>query len=320
MSTLLESIPRCAKIYVAGHNGLVGSAVLKGLKDQGYENLSFADSAEVDLTRQKQVESFFREMSPEYVFVCAARVGGILANSTKPASFIYENLLIEANVIHEAFRSGVHRLIFLGSSCIYPKECPQPIKEEYLLTGPLEETNRAYALTKISGIELCRAYNTQYGTNFLAVMPCNLYGPNDNFDPETSHVLPALIRKICDAEEEVRIWGTGRPRREFLYSEDLADALLFLMGLPKEEFEKLLGQPWINVGSGSDISIKELALLIANVAGYRGRFVHDLSKPDGTYQKVLEVSKMRALGWEPKVSLEEGIERMVHAYRLLNNR
>ena len=313
MSTLIDAIPKIAKIYVAGHRGLVGSAVLRALQDEGYKNIVTARSESVDLTRQKQVESFFREESPEYVFLCAAKVGGILANSMQPADFIYKNLLIEANVIHEAFRGNVNRLIFLGSSCIYPKECPQPIREEYLMTGSLEITNQAYAIAKISGIELCRAYNEQYGTNYLSVMPCNLYGPNDNFDLQTSHVLPALVKKICDADDEVVIWGTGKPRREFLHSEDLADALLFLMGRP-------LVPSLINIGSGIDISIRELAELIAQIAGFKGRFVFDLSKPDGTYQKVLDVTKLTEMGWKPKISLEEGLKRMVDAYRMSSDR
>lgn len=306
-------LPIRSKIYVAGHTGLVGSAVVRGLKARGYTHLITADSKRLDLTRQDQVESFFQETKPEYVFLCAAKVGGILANALYPAEFIYNNVLMETNAIHAAYKNRVAKLIFLGSSCIYPKECPQPIREEYLLGGFLESTNQPYAIAKIAGIELCRAYNAQYGTCFLPVMPCNLYGPNDNYDLETSHVLPALVRKICDAEEEVTLWGTGKPRREFLFSDDLADALLFLM-------ENDCPLSLINVGSGVDISILELAQLIGKIAGFKGTFRHDLSKPDGTYQKLLDCTKLHKLGWKPKVSLEEGIRRMVDAYCMLAHR
>jgi GDP-L-fucose synthase len=295
-----------AKIYVAGHQGLVGGVILRLLKDQGYGNLLYRSSRELDLRQQEAVAVFFRAERPDYVFLAAAKVGGILANSTYPAEFIYDNLMIQTNVIHQAFLNGVKKLMFLGSSCIYPKFCPQPMKEEYLLDGKLEPTNEPYAVAKIAGIELCQAYNRQYGAGFIAVMPTNLYGPGDNFDLHDSHVLPALMRKCHLAKiagaEELKIWGTGNPRREFLYVDDLADACLFLM-------EKYQDSEIINVGVEKDLTIKELASLVAGVVGFDGRLSFDVSMPDGTLRKLLDVSRLRALGWQSRVPLREGLEK-----------
>jgi GDP-L-fucose synthase len=305
-----------AKIYVAGHNGLVGSAVVRRLKALGYSNILLRAHEELDLINQRQVEGFFAQERPEYVFLAAAKVGGILANSTYPAEFIFQNLLIQSNVIHEAKCAGVRRLLFLGSSCIYPKHAPQPIKEEYLLTGPLEPTNRAYAIAKIAGIEMCWSYNRQYGTRYIAVMPTNLFGKGDNYHLQNSHVIPALVRKMHEAKvnqsSEVVVWGTGTPRREFMYSDDAADASVFLMNLPEEQFERLLTgneiPPLVNIGCGRDTSIRRTAELIAEVVGFKGRLVFDGSKPDGTPQKLLDVSRLTALGWEARTSLREGLE------------
>jgi GDP-L-fucose synthase len=297
-------IERGAKVYVAGHNGMVGSAIVRRLKRDYFTNIIERSSSEVDLRDQRQVRRLFDETTPDYVFLAAAKVGGIMANSTYPAQFIYDNLMIEANVINAAHEHGVKKLLFLGSSCIYPKLAPQPIKEEYLLTGPLEETNEAYAVAKIAGIELCKFYRRQYGRDFISAMPTNLYGPNDNFDLQSSHVLPALIRKIHEAKvqgaEEVVIWGTGEPRREFLHVDDLADACLFLMDRYSEEMH-------INVGTGEDVRIIELAQMIAEVVEYKGRITKDLTKPDGTPRKLLDVSRLNNLGWRYSMSLEEGI-------------
>jgi GDP-L-fucose synthase len=304
-----------SRIYVAGHRGLVGSALMRSLEGAGYGNLIGRTHAELDLTDAVAVRAFLAAERPEYVFLAAAKVGGILANDTYPAEFIEENLAIQTNVIHEAWKAGVKRLLFLGSSCIYPRDCPQPIKEEYLLTGPLESTNRAYAIAKIAGIEMCWSYNRQYGTRFLAVMPTNLYGPGDNYDLQNSHVLPALIRKMHEARErgatEVTVWGTGRPRREFLYSDDMAGACLFLMGLPDGAFDAQTAQypPLLNIGCGTDLSIRELAELVAGVVGFRGALVFDTAKPDGTPRKLLDVSRMSALGWRPTVALEAGVRK-----------
>ncbi|MDQ3639842.1 MAG: GDP-L-fucose synthase [Actinomycetota bacterium] len=295
-----------SRIYVAGHRGLVGSAITRRLHAEGYENLLTRTSRELDLTDPRAVESFFEAEKPEYVFLAAARVGGILANSTYPVDFLRDNLFIELNVIEAAYRHGVKKLLFLGSSCIYPKFAPQPMKEEYLLTGELEPTNEPYAIAKIAGIKLCQAYRRQHGADFISAMPTNLYGPGDNFDLETSHVLPALLRKFHEARERgepnVTIWGTGTPRREFLYVDDLADACLFLM-------EDYSGDQTVNVGVGEDISIGELAKLIGEVAGYEGGLVHDTTKPDGTPRKLLDVSKINALGWRAKTPLREGVEK-----------
>ncbi len=305
---------RDAKIYVAGHRGLVGSAILRALERAGYERLLTRTHAQLDLTDARAVEAFFAAERPDYVFLAAAKVGGIAANATYPADFIRENLAIELAVIHAAHRFGVRKLLFLGSSCIYPRDCPQPIREEYLLTGPLETTNEAYAVAKIAGIEMCRAYRRQHGDHFIAVMPTNLYGPGDNFDLATSHVLPALIRKMVEAQEagaeEVVVWGTGTPRREFLHVDDLADACLFLMERYDEE-------GIVNIGTGRDITIRELAQLVAEVVGYTGRLVFDPTKPDGTPRKLLDCSRLNALGWRPKISLREGIARTVEEYRRL---
>jgi len=302
------------RIFVAGHRGLVGSAIVRRLRAAGYEQLLLRTRQELDLTDTAAVRSFFDAERPDYVFLAAARVGGILANNTFPADFIRENLAIQLNVIDAAYRAGVRKLLFLGSSCIYPKYAPQPIKEEYLLTGALEPTNEAYAIAKIAGIKQCQAYHRQYGAKFISVMPTNLYGPGDNFDLETSHVLPALIRKFHEAKttgaHEVTIWGTGKPRREFLYVDDLADACIFLM-------QNYDSPEIINVGTGKDISILELAHLVADVVGYSGEIVRDESKPDGTPRKLLDVSRITALGWKPKVSLREGIER-TYAWYLEN--
>jgi len=300
-----------SKIYIAGHTGLVGSAIQRKLKEQGYSNIIGRTREELDLERQTQVEPFFEEQRPEYVILAAAKVGGILANNSFPAEFIYSNIMVQTNVIHSAYRTGVKKLLFLGSSCIYPKHCPQPMKEEYLLTGPLEPTNEPYALAKIAGIRTCQSYNRQYGTNYISVMPTNLYGPNDNFDLETSHVIPALIRKFHEAkiqsDSSVTIWGTGSPRREFLHVDDLADACIFLMNHYDES-------DMINIGCGEDISIAELALLIKDIVGYTGNIEYNIDKPDGTPQKLLDVSKLKSLGWQPKLSLREGMKKTYEWY------
>ncbi|MDH5560455.1 MAG: GDP-L-fucose synthase [Deltaproteobacteria bacterium] len=300
------------KIYVAGHGGLAGRAICDKLREKGYQNLSVKTRGQLDLTRQREVERFFEEEKPDCVFLCAAKVGGIHANSTYPADFIAENLQIQNNVITQAFQHQVKRLVFLGSSCIYPKLCPQPIREEYLLSGPLEPTNEAYAVAKIAGIKTCEAYNRQHDTRYLSVMPTNLYGPNDNFELENSHVLPALIRKFHEArlegKPEVIVWGTGKPKREFLHVEDMADACVFLM-------EKMDCQDLINIGSGKDITIKDLSILIGEVTGFKGKIVFDTTKPDGTPQKLLDVSKINLLGWKAKIGLKEGIERTYKWYQ-----
>jgi GDP-L-fucose synthase len=312
-----------ALVYVAGHTGLVGSAIVRRLKDHGFGNLLTRTHAELDLTDQAAVRSFFTSHRPEYVILAAAKVGGIVANDTYPADFIDENLAIQLNVIRESRTNGIKRLLFLGSSCIYPRDCPQPIKEEYLLTGPLEPTNRPYAVAKIAGIEMCWAYNRQHSTRYLAAMPTNLYGPGDNYDLQTSHVLPALIRKVHEAKasgvSEVVIWGTGRPRREFLYSEDAADACIFLMNLPDDEFDRLTNRaveepPLINIGCGEDLTILELAELIREVTGYTGRFRCDPSRPDGTPRKLLSVQRLRQFGWRPRIGLEQGIRLAYRDY------
>ncbi len=301
-----------AKIYVAGHRGMVGSAIVRKLQLEGYDNLVLRTSKELDLRDQIEVQEFFRMERPDYVFLAAAKVGGILANNTFRGQFLYDNLMIQNNVIHSAKEYGVQKLMFLGSSCIYPKMAPQPLKEEYLLTGLLEPTNEPYAIAKIAGIKLCDAYRDQYGCNFISAMPTNLYGPNDNYDLKTSHVLPALIRKFMEAKRdgvaEVVMWGTGNPKREFMHADDLASALLFLM--------KNYNEPGhVNVGTGEDISIIDLARLIANVVGYQGEITHDLSKPDGTPRKLMDVEKLSKMGWKYEIGLEEGIRKVVHEVR-----
>ena len=292
------------KIFIAGHKGMVGSAIKRKLEAEGYDNLVYRSSSELDLCNQAAVNDFFAGEKPDYVFLAAAKVGGILANNTYRAEFIYSNTIIQANVIHAAWQYGVKKLMFLGSSCIYPKLAPQPIKEEYLLTGPLEYTNEPYAIAKIAGIKLCESYRDQYGDDFISVMPTNLYGINDNYHPENSHVLPALIRRFHEAKmnglKEVMIWGSGTPKREFLYADDLADACLFLM-------EEYSGKEIVNIGCGEDLSIRELAELVKEVTGYAGNLVFDTSKPDGTPRKLLDVSKINALGWRYKTSLREGM-------------
>lgn len=306
---------REAKIYVAGHRGLVGSAIVRALDRMGYTNLVLRSHAELDLTDQTAVGRFFAVERPQYVFLAAAKVGGILANSKYPAEFIFQNLMMQSIVVESAHKAGVERLLFLGSSCIYPKLAAQPIPEDSLLSGALEPTNRAYAVAKIAGIEMCWAYNRQYGTRYLAAMPTNLYGPGDNYDLETSHVIPALIRKMHDAkineDKEVVLWGTGKPRREFLYSDDLADACLFLMNLDRRAFDSLVGTegapPLINVGSGQDQTILELAEAIANIVGFEGVLRFDRGKPDGTPRKLLNVFKLSDLGWAATTSLTEGL-------------
>ncbi|MBF9253851.1 GDP-L-fucose synthase [Pontibacter sp. 172403-2] len=293
-----------SSIYVAGHRGMVGSAICRKLRAAGYENILTRTSAELDLRNQQAVSDFFAEEKPDYVFLAAAKVGGIQANNTYRADFLYENLMIEANVIQAACQSGVTKLQFLGSSCIYPKMAPQPLKEEYLLTGPLEQTNEPYAIAKIAGIKLCEAYRDQYGCDFISVMPTNLYGYNDNYDLQNSHVLPALIRKFHEAKEngapEVVVWGTGSPRREFLFADDLAEACIYLM-------ENYSGRELVNIGTGEDIAIKDLALLIKETIGFEGRLVFDTSKPDGTPRKLMDVTKLHRLGWKHKIELQEGI-------------
>lgn len=309
-----------SKIYVAGHTGLVGSALVTRLRASGYNNLILKTRRELDLTDQRAVERFFSETRPQFVLLAAARVGGILANSLLPAAFIFENLSIQTNVIHECYRSSVKRLLFLGSSCIYPRKAQQPLKEESLLTGPLELTNRPYAVAKIAGIEMCWAYNRQYRTQFLAAMPTNLYGPADNYDPESSHLVPALIRKMHEAKlansPRVTVWGTGTPRRELLYSEDAADACVFLMRLPQVKIEQLLSSeetpPLVNVGCGIDLTVAEIAELVADVVGYQGSIAFDPAKPDGTPRKLMDTSRLTAWGWRAKTSLRAGL---VQAYR-----
>ena len=293
-----------SKIYVAGHSGLVGSAIIRALRKEEYGNIITRNSKELNLIDQKATLKFFQQEKPEYVFLAAAKVGGIQANDTYPAEFIYQNLAIEINVVNSAYFSNVKKLLFLGSSCIYPRECPQPIKEEYLMAGPLEETNKAYAMAKIAGIFMCQAYNKQYGTKFISVMPTNLYGPGDNFNLNSSHVLPALLRKFHEAkvkgEKEVVMWGTGLPLREFLHVDDLADACLFLMnGYENSEI--------VNIGTGKDLSIRELAKMIKKIVGFAGEIVDDITKPDGTPKKQLDVAKLHNLGWQHKIELEEGI-------------
>lgn len=312
-----------AKIYVAGHRGLVGSAIVRNLLGKGYTNICTRSHAELDLTDQAATVDFFAQEKPAYVFLAAARVGGILANNTYPAEFIRDNLAIQTNIIHAAYQSGVARLMFLGSSCIYPKLAPQPMREDCLLTGPLEPTNRPYALAKIAGIEMCWSYNRQYDTRYLAVMPTNLYGPGDNYDLNNSHVIPALIRKFHEAkvrgDQQVAVWGTGTPRREFLYSEDMADVCVFLMNLPDDSFSRLLGSdetvsgkfepPLVNIGVGEDVTIGELAALVKKVGGFEGEIVFDTSKPDGTPRKLLDVTRLNALGWRAPTSLQAGLAK-----------
>jgi GDP-L-fucose synthase len=323
MGSSTQAISTSARIYVAGHRGLVGSALVRTLQKNGYRNLILRTHGELDLAEGTAVARFFASERPEYVLIAAAKVGGILANSKYPADFIRENLAIQGNIIQHSCTARVKRLLFLGSSCIYPRLAPQPIKEEYLLSGPLEPTNRPYAVAKIAGIEMCWSYNRQYGTGYLAAMPTNLYGPGDNYDLNNSHVIPALIRKITEAHQDghgsVTVWGTGTPRREFLYSEDMADACLFLLNLPDEQFEPLTDSqqepPLINVGWGKDVSIRELAAMIADVVGFKGTIAFDASKPDGTPRKLLDVSRLTRLGWKPSVSLRQGLELAYGAFR-----
>jgi len=302
---------RTSKIYLAGHRGLVGSAIFRKLQEEGFMNIVTRSSKELDLRNKAAVAGFFAQEKPSYVFLAAAKVGGILANNTYPAEFIHDNLAMQINVIHQAYLNGVKKLLFLGSSCIYPKYAPQPMKEEYLLTGTLEPTNEPYAIAKIAGIKMCQSYNRQYGTTFISAMPTNLYGPGDNYDLETSHVLPALIRKFYEAKlnaaPNVMIWGSGKPRREFLYVDDLADACLFLM----HEYEQ---NEIINVGVGVDVTILELALLIKDIVGYEGEIAFDATKPDGTPRKLLDVSNLTKLCWEARYSLEEGIRKTCQWY------
>lgn len=308
-----------AKIYVAGHRGLVGGAIVRNLQAKGFTNIIARTHAELDLTNQQAVADFFANEKPDYVFLAAAKVGGIHANNTYPAEFIYENLAIQTNIIHASYKNNVNRLLFLGSSCIYPKMAPQPMKEEYLLTGPLEETNRPYALAKIAGIEMCWSYNRQYGTQYLSVMPTNLYGPGDNYHPENSHVIPAMIRRFHEAKQvnakEVTVWGTGTPKREFLYNEDMADACVFLMNLPDQQFQPLLAAdrndglpPVINIGVGEDVTIKELAETVKQVIGFNGDIVFDVTKPDGTSRKLMNVDRLHSIGWKATTNMQLGLQ------------
>jgi len=309
------------KIYIAGHRGLAGSAIVRELQRQGYTNLVMRTHTELDLEDAQTSLHFFMQEKPEIVFLAAAKVGGIHANNTYPVDFLMSNLLIEANICKAAYENNVKRLIFLGSSCIYPRDCPQPIREEYLLTGSLEPTNRPYALAKIAGIEMCWSYNRQYGTKWLAAMPTNLYGPGDNYDLNNSHVLPALIRKMHEAKlsgaSEVVLWGSGKPKREFLYVDDLANGLVFLAMLDDARYSLLVNPvhcPLINVGTGTDLMIRELAETIAEVIGYKGRFIQDTSKPDGTMRKVMDVSRIHSLGWKARTGLKEGIAMTYKAF------
>jgi GDP-L-fucose synthase len=304
---------KIAKIFVAGSRGMVGSAIVRKLRNEGFVNIIETTSKELDLRNQNQVVLFFEKEKPDYVFLAAAKVGGIYANNTYPAEFLYDNMMIEANVIHSSYINKVKKLLFLGSSCIYPKLAPQPLKEEYLLTDSLEPTNEAYAIAKIAGIELCKFYRKQYGCDFISAMPTNLYGPNDNYDLHNSHVLPALIRKFIEAKvenkNEVEIWGTGTPLREFLHVDDLADACYFLMQNYSEENH-------INVGSGQEVSILELANIVKDIVGYNGNIIHDLSKPDGTPRKLMDNSKINSLGWFAKIDLKKGVEREIQKFEL----
>lgn len=301
-----------SKIYIAGHRGMVGSAIMRNLQQKGFTNIITRTSAELDLRNQQAVSAFFETEKPEYVFLAAAKVGGIQANNVYRADFIYENLMIQNNVIHHAYLTNVKKLMFLGSSCIYPKMAPQPLKEEYLLTGLLEETNEPYAIAKIAGIKMCESYKRQYGCNFISVMPTNMYGPNDNYNLNNSHVLPALIRKFHDAKENnlpfVEMWGTGTPMREFLHADDLGDACVFLMNTYN-------GEQFVNIGSGKDLTIKDLALLIKDIVGYKGEIKHDLTKPDGTPRKLMDVSFLHSLGWKHKIELPEGIAQVYEDFK-----
>jgi GDP-L-fucose synthase len=310
-----------SRIYVAGHRGLVGSAIVRRLQGAGHRGLITRTHAELDLTNEAATRAFFEAERPEYVFLAAAKVGGIVANNTYPAQFIRDNLAIQTNIIHAAHLAGVQRLLFLGSSCIYPKLAPQPMKERDLLTGPLEPTNRPYALAKIAGVEMCWSYNREYGARYLAAMPTNLYGPGDNYHPTNSHVIPALLRKFHEAKQAgaptVTVWGTGTPRREFLFSDDMADACVFLMQLPEARYTALLGSdesvtgrfepPLVNIGVGTDVTIAELAALVAQVVGYNGSIVYDTSKPDGTPRKLMDVGLLNSVGWQARTGLEEGL-------------
>ncbi len=310
-----------SKIYIAGHNGMVGSAILRNLQAKGHTNLVVKTRYELDLTRQTDVEQFFSKEKPEYVFVGAAKVGGILANATYPADFIYQNLAIQTNILHAAYLTKVNRLLSLGSSCIYPKNCPQPMKEEHLLTGSLEPTNEPYAIAKIAGIKMCEAYNRQHSTQFLSAMPTNLYGQGDNFDLQTSHVLPALVRKFHEGRENgtpVTIWGTGRAQRELLYVDDCAEACVLLMNLPNEIFQQLLrfeAGPLINIGTGEELMIRELVEMIKHTVGFKGQVQWDSTKPDGMMKKVLDISRLQDLGWKPCISLKDGIQKTYDWYQ-----
>jgi GDP-L-fucose synthase len=299
------------KIYIAGHTGLVGSALTRNLQAQGYKNLVYRDISEMDLTRQDAVEKFFESEKPDHVFLAAAKVGGIHANNTQPAEFIYINLQIQNNIIHNAYKAGVKKLCFLGSSCIYPRLAPQPLKEDYLLDGKLEPTNEPYAIAKIAGIKMCQSYNRQYGTHYISVMPTNLFGINDNFDLQSSHVLPALIRKFIEAKRSgapsATVWGTGTPRREFLFVDDMADACIYLMN-------RYDGNEFVNIGIGKDLTILEAATIIKEEVGFKGSLVFDTSEPDGTPQKLLDVSKLNSLGWKAKTSFREGIRKTIEWY------
>jgi GDP-L-fucose synthase len=302
-----------SKIYIAGHRGMVGSALMRNLKAKGFANIICKTRQELNLCVQKDVDSFFEEEKPEYVFLAAAKVGGIQANTTYRADFIYENLMVQNNIIHAAYKNKVKKLMFLGSSCIYPKLAPQPLKEEYLLTGSLEYTNEPYAIAKIAGIKMCESYHKQYGCNFISVMPTNLYGPNDNYDLNNSHVFPALLRKFHDAVESnapsVTVWGTGTPRREFMHADDMADACVYLM-------KNYSGEQFVNLGVGTDVSIKELALLIKDIVGFKGELIFDTTKPDGTPRKLMDVSYLHSLGWTHKINLEEGIKNVYAEFKL----
>lgn len=311
-ATYSSELPKDAKIYVAGHKGLVGSAIYRALSAQGYTNIITKTSTELDLRSSAEVNDFFERETPEYVFLAAAKVGGIYANWTLPADFIFDNLMIETNVIHASYKYGVKKLLFLGSSCIYPRDCPQPIKEEYLLSGPLEKTNNAYAIAKIAGIMMCQAYNKQHNTKFISCMPTNLYGPGDNFDPISSHAMAALIRKFIEAKDkgskQVTVWGTGTPMREFLHVDDLASACVYLMNYYEDN-------EIINVGCGTDISIGDLSHLIKSITKYEGEIIFDTTMPDGAPKKLLDISKIQNLGWSPTISLEQGIEDTIHWYQ-----